>query len=654
MVCKYSLNVSDFMNLSGSQSNESVQLSSLKLEFANLTLKQQKLLNHNLPYGAIYIDAAGRYVLLRNSSSKPQQFDSLNVLLSTVSRVKKTYDKEVELAKAYGAKVLTSFDDFSSNESPLTYQCADTDCGYEWTKVQRIQRADFTSKLISSKWKGEKKLQFQKAVKANSKYLMCPECYKKHIVESILTEPLTAKYKRMSDEELIKVANQKSSELQKDEQKEGVLQKIFVQKNAALYNEMKIRASSEDGKKKHAISLFDEFSLNFGWRRLRPELKAWGLEEYKENLKLLKINDCVSWRLQDVHSYNSARKCIFFKELKAWLNSRLYLCGVFYDSYAEFVVAKLLKFLDVEFIAHAKWPFSYLSDKHKMIKDFEFNYQEKNYSIEVLMVTRDELKDEEAENDKFLLDYVQRSEYKFKQVAKIENTTLIKIHARKLKQARIGEYIDHIFDQLDLHNIVFPRCNESQIELNSSDFTKWQLTDWLSEARINGWKQLTDMPQTMQHYLCQNQTLQKEFHIRLCDIHELAYNTRFGLVEFEVFENYLLSHPSLWSKEAYAKAHKAKELPFGFPQSPLHSFGKGIFEVVARGPRIDDYFQAKALVQKFNLRSKADFHAKRKSTEQQYLPLRRIRSCPGNQHSGGYTAFEGWPKFLGYERNGSE
>lgn len=614
-----------------------------------LSAKQQDTVDTCLPGAQLFEDTeTGLFYLARTPDAILESFNHKGILFGAIAKVHSTYTKEQELAHKYGAKVLTEFDEFYSNKTVLTYQCMNTDCGHTWKKAQYLQRARITTILKQSKVKPTYKKRLRSLIKSHPNRLMCPKCFEQYIRVNYLPIPLTQRLKVMTDEDLLLLAKTTFSAMQMQSKDRVITQQDFNSKHGAFYEEMRKRNPTQDGTNQ-ANHLFDELSRFAGWRRKRPELDTWTINEYKTHLTNLGIKTMADWRKIDVHSLKKATDRGFKDELKAWLNPKFLADGVFYDSYAEFIVAKVLAYNNIAFKAHSDWPFTYKS-RCKMKKDFDFNYHNQHFSVEVLMITEQEMIEEEISDSALLSKYIERSKYKLAKISQLTNTQLITIRARKLKHEDVENYLSHIFDVFEEHNIVLNRCGIHHLDLAPTNFENWEIKTWMTEAKNNGWQQLTDLPPVLQNHLRKNKTLQLQLHEYFCHLTGKKFNTRFKLAPLEVFEAYILKRPELWSKPNYDHAYNKNELPLDFPAEPHAAYNKSLFEIIADGPRIANYFEAKALVQTFNLTSKDDFIKKRASTDLKYRALKRIRACPQNLKSGGYAEFEDWPTFLGNER----
>lgn len=550
-----------------------------------------------------------------------------NVLASMLVRIDKSWIKINTLASENSCLVLTPREDFFGRETMLRYSCRD--CGGIWENRYEIQ------KNALRKWKAKPNM--------TGKNKFCKHCRKSMMKSRTQCET----YRKMPDATLYQTGLGVPEEFKQ-------LSSAFTSRYSVLANELKRRKDPTFG------TLFNKLAKKCGWISQRPELKAWGCDDWERFLESKRYLSISHWKFDDPHSLFicSRRHKKIYRHLKAKFFTRraFKFEGHLLDSLAEVAVAEALSMLDIPYNVHQPWGFSKVGGKRSMKKDFCFEVNQAAYDIEVWMVGQQFLTATEK-NDQFLLDYIAKRHYKMRQAATLyPERQLISIEARLLVQGGIESFVDHIKSQLVSAGI----SEAAQLEAKSfrlkprTDPNLWEMDDFFEYCVNNGCKYFSHMPQSFRQALDLRPDVKRGLMRQLAHHFQYPCNTRHELADFDAVLAFVKGKPELQYKTGYQKAHKRGELPPGFPQNILAAYPEvtSWFQLRSReAPVFVDYEAAKLIVQKYKFGSKSEFLKARAQAQKIGAPedLLSVYACPGNPVTGGYKEFESWPKFLGYK-----
>jgi len=170
----------------------------------------------------------------------------------------------------------------------------------------------------------------------------------------------------------------------------------------------------------------------------------------------------------------------------------------------------------------------------------------------------------------------------------------------------------------------------------------------------NGWLKFSELPQLYRNhlYLEENEDLKTAIHIELSNRKGEYIHTKLFLLDYEEFRRIIKRNfPQIRTRKDYESAREKKLLPQGMPARPdsvykefrtwRHFHGLNL---------VTDYEEAKRIIRPLGIKTKQEFYDKRKKAQsgyEEYYPLLQLYGDPGNQHSGGYDKWAGWPDFLG-------
>jgi hypothetical protein len=425
----------------------------------------------------------------------------------------------------------------------------------------------------------------------------------------------------------------------------------YCQKHAQLANACKEKTI--DG-----VSVYRKVGDHFGWRRLRNELREWGINDWRKFMSENQFLNVSDWKRRDSRSYLvcSQNADIYPVIKKEFITKPIMVYNEqSFDSEAEIFVAKALELLKIKYKIHGKWGFSLTKNTTRTcLYDFKFTFNKKTYFIEVWMASKNNLRPYES-NDTMIKAYLERRENKEKFIkAKIKDidAVLISIEARNLKFGNLTSFVDHVKDQFIKAGINEAKDLEASNikDVSFSDLSKWTVDDFFEDCIKRKIEHITKLPQLKQNLLTNSQ--KNLLRDMLCKHYGHACNTRFYLEEFHNVVAYIRDNTQIRSKGAYYNAHQQRLLPNGFPADPLQAYEECLSWSNVWGEDslqlITDYNTAKDLVAPFGFRSSTEFECARDSNTPKYKILKSIYKLPDHPYSG-YKGWVNWADFLSLE-----
>lgn len=584
-----------------------------------------------LPKAQVYQRPNGTLLVLRHPNAKQEEFKDLRSFNCTIKKIDSAWNTINALAKKHGAKVTLLREDFYGSETEITFACQYAKCGFKWS-----QRYELMKNVLRRILKNNQLVDHQSR-------FFCPEC-RKALYQSLSR---ASQYKTMTNKQLLIKARTLPDKALK-------MLMSFYRYDSVLAQTMRARNSDK------AEHLLREFSLERQWRQPRKYLFQWKEQQWREFLEKKEFINVTHWKNSDPRSqwvcYQENKNTFYPELVKTYLTAPILLHnGHRFDSVAEVYIAMILDTLGIKYQVHQPWGFTYKNGKRQLKSDFTFKVGGASFVIESWLVSKANLKTNEKK-DKYLLDYLERRDYKTQMAKAIyPDTTLIEIESRVLKLFSTLKFFNHVCKKLSM--VGLKQTAEIKFEdlnlIKKTNVLLWDEDDFFEECVLRNYKQLTDLPPSFQNILRSNPYLHLELTKKLANHFSYPLNTRFYLaLSYEII-NYLSNKPQLHSKSSYQNAHKKGQLPHGFPQDPVE-----IYTDIESWPELFgkekivffDFKKAKRVVQSFGFRSRDEFLQARSSNKTEYDILKKVLGNPGNTVSGGYSEFTNWADFLGYDK----
>lgn len=535
----------------------------------------------------------------------------------------------------YKAKPISSWKGATKKQS---FKCEAMLDGIECGCIFEISYSRVTT--IFNRWK-------QKLVSHDLHGVMCPT-HRKAFAKSRTKHTY---YKNMSSFGLLKLALKNRGK-----------GKVYRHSNDTVHYQEMLRRKNEDG-----LTLVDQLNEHYGYQRLRPELARNGIDDWRAYLLENKFFSKSEWKRLDPYTMSLCYKGGFMDQLTEYFFSthlmfkshteKLIQC----QSYAEFVFAKVIDELGLDFQDHPAWPFWFKNEAYKSKADFSILFEGKLIIFEIWMLRKDLLSVAEL-SDKFVQKYLRRrakKEIKIKKYAASVCDVFISLEARTLKKNGLEAYLIEIKNTL--RSLSIKNTEKISLDLFSDieklifTFDQLAVEDLLSYAKLNDFRYFTQFDKALARMIRKQPQLLAELEKALAIEFNRVTNSRF-FVDPPIADiiSFVSARKELHSKGAYMAAHSNGQLPNGFMGNPIAKYPElKCWRQLWGEPLLVSYFEAKQIVNNLQVKGKTDFTRRRAKIKKSLnkkdpdFELLKVRANPGNHISGGYAEFTTWDNFTG-------